>query len=99
MSRRLLLCERRFRKMRKEEDRQRCIDLRSNWTAAVRSAKADYWNKILQQTTPENVWKATRRRHTHKIPLPPIEGAVDFDAKCEEIRSALFPDPDGDDAN
>jgi hypothetical protein len=62
-----------------------------HWTQMVWTAKAAYRIKQLQSTTTKSVWKTLRHHNTHHRPIPPLEGQIDFQAKCDVLRNALFP--------
>jgi hypothetical protein len=38
-----------------------------------------------------NVWMTLKQRQAHRRPIPPIDGAKDFQPKCNAFRTALFP--------
>jgi hypothetical protein len=62
-----------------------------HWTKMVQTVKAAYRIKQLQSTTTKSVWKTLHHHNTHHRPIPPLEGQTDFQAKCDVLRSALFP--------
>ena len=74
LRRRLLRCERRFKKVRSSENQADANNLRSEWKVAIRKAKHEYWNKRLSEATPESIWGLTRRHDAHKRPIPNLQG-------------------------
>jgi hypothetical protein len=57
-------------------------------------AQNDYNARRLAETDHRNVWRMPKRHKAHRRPVPPIDGADDFQGKCRAFRSALFPPAD-----
>jgi hypothetical protein len=52
--------------------------LRQEWQSAIRTAKHSYWINKLETTNRDTIWKTISKKQTHKKPIPPIAGHVDF---------------------
>jgi hypothetical protein len=63
--------------------------LEKQWRVMLAQAEDDHYAHTLANTEHRNVW-----RHAHRRPIPPIDGAEDFQGKCNAFRDALFPPAD-----
>ena len=57
----------------------------------VRTAKTAYRIHQLEATSTQTVWKMIKHHNTHYKPIPPLEGRLDFQGKCDVLQAALFP--------
>jgi ribonuclease HI len=87
----LLCSERRYRQHRNEENKQSAHHHRTQWTKSIETAKRNYWDKQLADSTATTIWKTLRNHNTHQQPLPPLDGETSFDGKCTVLRHSLFP--------
>jgi hypothetical protein len=60
----------------------------------VARARDDYNARRLAETDHRNVWRTIKHHHAHRRPIPPIDGAEDFQKKYDAFRNALFPPAD-----
>jgi hypothetical protein len=60
----------------------------------VARARDDFNARRLAKTDHRSVWRTIKHHHAHRRPIPPIDGAEDFQEKCNAFRNALFPPAD-----
>jgi hypothetical protein len=68
--------------------------LDKQWRCMVARARDDFNARRLAETDHRNVWRTIKHHHAHRRPIPPIDGAEDFQEKCNAFRNALFPPAD-----
>jgi hypothetical protein len=68
--------------------------LEKQWRVMLAQAEDDHYARRLADTDHPNVWRTLKRLHAHRRPIPPIDGAEDFQGKCNAFRDALFPSAD-----
>jgi hypothetical protein len=60
----------------------------------ITHARDNYNARRLTETDHRNVWRTIKHHHAHRHPIPPIDGAEDFQEKCNAFRTTLFPPAD-----
>jgi hypothetical protein len=65
--------------------------LDKQWRCMVARARDNFNARRLAETDHRNVWRTIKHHHAHRRPIPPIDGAEDFQEKCNAFRNALFP--------
>jgi hypothetical protein len=76
------------------EERALFHSLDKQWRCMVARARDDFHARRLAETDHRNVWRTIKHHHAHRRPIPPIDGAEDFQEKCNAFRNALFPPAD-----
>jgi hypothetical protein len=74
--------------------RARFNSLDTQWRRMISQARDDYHARQLAETDHHNVWRTIKRHNAHRRPIPPIDGAEDFEDKCNAFRDTLFPSED-----
>jgi hypothetical protein len=74
--------------------RARFWSLDMQWRVMLAQAEDDHYARRLADTNHRNVWRTLKRHHVHCRLIPPIDGAEDFQEKCNAFRDALFPPAD-----
>jgi hypothetical protein len=73
------------------DSRARFNSLDKQWRCMLAQARDCHNARRLAETDHRNVWRTLKQHQAHRRPIPPIDGAEDFQAKCNAFRTALFP--------
>jgi hypothetical protein len=68
--------------------------LDKRWCCMIAQAIDDHNACRLAETDHRNVWRTIKQLQAHHRTIPPIDGAPDFQDKCDAFRNTLFPPAD-----
>ena len=83
---------------RKQTDQKQYQEIRSDYLQKIKLAKANCWNKFLENAEGKDIFKAfqyTKPRRIEKLPILQNQDktAITFEQKCETFMTVLFSKP------